>query len=53
MHVIKTEDYIIDIGPEGGTKDGKVVARRNNRYTGSITGKYLKPYLLKLSKMKK
>ena len=51
MHVIKTADYIIDMGPEGGFGGGKIIATGtpeeivgNKR---SITGKYLKPYLTK------
>jgi excinuclease ABC subunit A len=49
MQIIKSADYIIDIGPEGGERGGKVVAFgspediANNKK--SITGKYLKPYL--------
>ncbi|MGL9725938.1 MAG: excinuclease ABC subunit UvrA [Wolbachia sp.] len=50
LHVIKTADYIIDIGPEGGVKGGKVVAvgtPENVAQTPeSVTGKYLKTYLL-------
>ncbi len=51
MHVIKVADYLIDMGPEGGTGGGKVVAEgtpeevAKNRH--SITGKYLKEYLKK------
>lgn len=51
LDVIKTADYIIDIGPGGGDKGGKIVALgsphdivANNK---SITGKFLKPYLKK------
>ena len=49
MHVIKSADYVIDLGPEGGEKGGKIVAKgtpeevANNK--NSITGKYLKEYL--------
>ena len=46
LDVIKTADYIIDIGPEGGDKGGTVVAcgtpeeiAENEK---SYTGKYLK-----------
>jgi len=51
MHVIKVADYIIDMGPEGGSGGGKVVAEgtpeevAKNKH--SITGKYLKEYLKK------
>ena len=49
MDIIKSSDYIIDIGPEGGTGGGNLVAKgtpeeiANN--TKSYTGKYLKKAL--------
>jgi len=49
MDIIKSVDYIIDLGPEGGEKGGNVVVKgtpeeiiRNN---SSFTAKYLKKYL--------
>ncbi|KDB55906.1 excinuclease ABC subunit A [Anaplasma phagocytophilum str. MRK] len=50
LHVIKTADYIIDIGPEGGTHGGEVVGVGSphelvKNYPNSITAKYLAPYL--------
>ncbi len=51
MHVIKSADYIIDMGPEGGDGGGKVVAKGTPEEIinskNSITGKYLKDYLTK------
>jgi excinuclease ABC subunit A len=51
MHVIKTADYIIDMGPEGGDGGGKVVATGTPeevaKHTKSYTGRYLKEYLTK------
>ena len=51
LDVIKTADYIIDIGPEGGDKGGTVVATgtpediaKNGK---SYTGKYIKKLLEK------
>lgn len=48
LDVIKNADYIIDIGPEGGDKGGKVVdcgnvesLVKNAARSGSYTGKYL------------
>lgn len=49
LEVIKTADYIIDIGPEGGAKGGTVVASGTPeeicKVPESYTGKYLKKYL--------
>ena len=49
LDVIKTADYIIDIGPEGGDKGGTVVAAGTPEEIAKIkksyTGKYLKKYL--------
>lgn len=49
LDVIKTADYIIDIGPEGGDKGGTVVAQGTPeevaRSPVSYTGKYVKKYL--------
>ena len=49
LDVIKTSDYIIDLGPEGGDNGGKFIAKgtpeevsKNNK---SYTGKYLKKIL--------
>ncbi len=51
LDIVKSSDYIIDIGPEGGVKGGNLVAKgtpeevANN--TKSFTGKYLKKALRK------
>ena len=49
LDVIKTADYIIDMGPEGGDKGGTVVARGTPEEVAqnekSYTGQYLKKYL--------
>lgn len=50
LDVIKTADYIIDIGPEGGDKGGTVIAHgtpeeiaeNGNSYTGQYIRRYLK-----------
>ena len=48
LDVIKTADYVIDVGPEGGDRGGRIVAEGapidiiNNQ--DSITGFYLKNY---------
>ncbi|HPH54122.1 MAG TPA: ABC transporter ATP-binding protein, partial [Bacteroidales bacterium] len=49
LDVIKSVDWIIDLGPEGGDKGGYLVAegtpRDITKSTKSYTGKYLKQVL--------
>ena len=49
MDVIKTADYVIDLGPDGGVGGGEIVATGTPeevvKIEGSFTGKYLKEYL--------
>ena len=49
LDVIKTADYVIDLGPEGGIGGGEVVAvgtpEEIVRSKNSHTGRYLKDYL--------
>ena len=49
LDVIKTADYIIDIGPEGGDRGGTVIAQGTPEEVAespvSYTGKYVKKYL--------
>ena len=51
LDVIKTADYIIDMGPEGGDGGGTVIASGTPEevceHADSYTGQYLKPYLQK------
>ncbi len=50
MDIIKTSDYIIDLGPEGGDKGGKVVfsgtPEAMMKCEKSYTGEYLKKHIL-------
>jgi len=54
MDVIKTADWIIDLGPEGGSSGGKIVAKgtpeKIARYLKSYTGHYLKDILTPFNK---
>ena len=51
LDVIKTADYIIDIGPEGGDRGGTVIAKGTPEEVAanpaSYTGQYVKNYLTK------
>jgi excinuclease ABC subunit A len=52
LDVIKTADYVIDLGPEGGDRGGRVIASGTPeqicQVPESITGQYLKPLLRNL-----
>ena len=49
LDVIKTADYVIDLGPDGGDKGGNIVAtgtpEKVAKVEGSYTGQYLKKVL--------
>src|SRR5258706_9691631 len=49
LEVIKTADWIIDLGPEGGAAGGRIVAtgtpEQVAEVAASYTGQYLRPYL--------
>ena len=49
LDVIKTADYLIDLGPEGGDQGGQVIATGTPEEVaavpGSYTGLFLKPIL--------
>ncbi|KAA0576643.1 excinuclease ABC subunit UvrA [Azospirillum sp. Sh1] len=49
LEVIKTADWIIDLGPEGGTGGGEIVAEGTPEDVATVersyTGRYLAPYL--------
>ena len=51
LDMIKTADYIIDLGPEGGDRGGEIIAcgtpEQVAQVEGSYTGQYLKPLLEK------
>ena len=49
LDVIKTADWLIDLGPEGGDAGGRIVAAGTPEQivetAGSYTGQYLRAYL--------
>lgn len=49
LHVIKTADWIVDLGPEGGDKGGRIIAsgtpQEVSKVKSSHTGQYLKELL--------
>jgi len=51
LDVIKTADYVIDLGPDGGDKGGELIAfgtpKEVSDNKNSYTGQYLKKYFLK------
>lgn len=53
LDVIKTADWVVDLGPEGGNRGGKIIAtgtpEQVAKKKGSYTGQYLKPILTKVS----
>jgi excinuclease ABC subunit A len=53
LDVIKTADYVIDLGPGGGERGGRVVAAGEPeaicQVSESVTGQYLKPLLKRVS----
>jgi len=47
LDVIKTADYIIDLGPEGGNKGGEVVAKGTPEEVAEVEGSYTGVFLKK------
>ena len=49
LEVIKTADWILDLGPEGGNGGGRIVAQGTPEEVAAVkasyTGQYLAPYL--------
>ena len=54
LDIIKRADYVIDLGPEGGSEGGTVVAAGTPEEVAkskkSFTGQYLKPLLARTKK---
>ncbi len=53
LDVIKSADYIIDLGPEGGAGGGRIIAEGTPeqvaRVPDSATGEFLRPLLTSVS----
>ena len=49
LDVVKTADYVIDLGPEGGDRGGRLIAEGTPEGVSlrpeSVTGRFLKPLL--------
>ena len=56
LDVIKTADWIIDLGPEGGNRGGQVVAAGTPEQVANVdashTGQYLRPLVSSARKKK-
>jgi excinuclease ABC subunit A len=56
LEVIKTADWIIDLGPEGGAGGGRIVATGTPEQIAEVaesyTGQYLLPYLARSGQRK-
>ena len=54
LDVVKTADYIIDLGPEGGDKGGEIVATGTPEEVAKVetsyTGQYLGPVIERTKK---
>ena len=57
LEVIKTADYVIDLGPEGGAGGGRIVATGTPEQIADVaesyTGQYLRPYLARTGQRQK
>jgi len=50
LDVIKTADYLVDLGPEGGNRGGEIVASGTPEYLATVTRSYTGRYLRKMLK---
>ena len=50
LDVIKTADHIIDLGPEGGNRGGRVVASGTPEEVARVSGSYTGQYLSRILK---
>ncbi len=50
LDVIKTADWVIDLGPEGGEKGGKIAGEGTPEYVSKVEGSFTGHYLRKILK---
>lgn len=50
LDVIKTADYIVDMGPEGGDGGGRVIAEGTPEVVSEVPGSYTGIYIKKMLK---
>jgi excinuclease ABC subunit A len=50
LDVIKCADWVIDLGPEGGSKGGNIIAQGTPEQVSKIAGSYTGAYLVKTLK---
>lgn len=50
LEVIKTADWVIDLGPEGGEHGGKILAEGTPEYVSKVAGSHTATYLRKVLK---
>ena len=48
LHVIKYADWVIDMGPEGGDKGGKILAEGTPEEVAKVKASYTGQYLRKI-----
>ena len=48
LDVIKTADWIIDLGPEGGDRGGEIIATGTPEQVAKVTRSYTGQYLRKM-----
>ena len=53
LDVIKTADWIVDLGPEGGDGGGKIIASGSPEEVAKVKGSYTGKYLKEILKAKK
>jgi len=50
LDVIKTADWVIDMGPEGGDDGGRIIAKGTPEEVAAVKGSYTGQYLKKVLK---